>query len=191
MPVKQPSRNAIVEAARDLIYHQGYGGTSYADISKRTGLGKGNIHYHFNSKDEILNAVAENRTEAIRRLMEGWTLDCSTPYDCLERFITMFEQNAEDLSHFGCPIGTLNDELGKAHPELQESAREMFDLFIRWLEARFRAILPDDLAKMHAEHLLIMAQGISVVAHSYRDPEIVYRHGRALREWLADVCHRK
>jgi AcrR family transcriptional regulator len=41
MPVKeQHSRTAIVEAARDLFYHQGYGATSYADIAKQTGLGK-------------------------------------------------------------------------------------------------------------------------------------------------------
>lgn len=181
-------RNAIVEAACDLFYHQGYSATSYAHIGEQTGLGKGNIHYHFKSKDNILKAVAEQRTQAIRELLEQWTLDCGTPYDCLERFISMVEQSADELAQFGCPMGTLNDELGKNQPELQTSSRAMFDLFLRWLQARFRAFLPDDSAREQAEHLMILAQGTSVLAHSYRDPELVRRNTRKMREWLADVC---
>ena len=188
---QQHSRNAIVEAARDLFYHQGYDATSYADISERTGLGKGNIHYYFNAKEALLKAVAEHRVERIRGLLEEWSLDCGTPYDCLERFITMFERNAEDLANYGCPMGTLNDELGKNHRELQSSTREMFDLFLRWLEARFRAIEPKAAARAHAEHLMIMAQGISVVSHSYGDPGLVRRQANALREWLSAVCDKR
>ncbi len=188
MAGKQHSRTAVVGAAHDLFYHQGYGATSYADIAKATGLGKGNIHYYFNSKDDILKAVAEQRIEAIRRLLSEWSLDCGTPYDCLERFISMVEDNAEDLSRYGCPMGTLNDELGKNNRELQETTREMFDLFLRWLEARFRAFMPTKRARENAEHLLVMAQGASVVAHSCKDPEIIRRRTKAMREWLADVC---
>jgi AcrR family transcriptional regulator len=180
-----------VEAARDLFYHQGYDATSYADIAEQTGLGKGNIHYYFNAKEALLTAVAEHRLERIRRLLEEWTLDCGTPYDCLERFIAMFEENADDLSEYGCPMGTLNDELGKKHRELQDSTRAMFDLFLRWLEARFRAFEAKNKAKAHAEHLMIMAQGISVVAHSYQDPELVRRQAKALRHWLSTVCENK
>ena len=189
MPAKQSQARAnIVDTARDLFYHQGYSATSYADISKQTGLGKGNIHYHFKSKDNILKAVAEQRTEAVRALLEEWTLDCGTPYDCIERFITMVEDNAEDLAKYGCPMGTLNDELGKNNPDLQMIARKMFDLFLRWLEARFRAIVAPEVAREHAEHLMILAQGTSILAHSYRNPDLVHRHSKTMRAWLEKVC---
>ena len=185
---QQHSRTAVVGAATNLFYHQGYGATSYADIAQATGLGKGNIHYYFNSKDDILKAVAEQRIEAIQRLLAEWSMDCGTPYDCLERFISMVEGNAEDLSQYGCPIGTLNDELGKNNRELQETTRQMFELFQRWLEARFRAFMPPKQAKENAEHLLVMAQGASVLAHTYGNPEIIRRQAKAMRAWLAHVC---
>jgi TetR/AcrR family transcriptional regulator, transcriptional repressor for nem operon len=189
MPVKeQHSRITIVEAARDLFYHQGYGATSYADIAKQTGLGKGNIHYYFNSKDDLLKAVVEQRIASIRALLEEWSLDCSTPYDCLDRFIDMVENSAKDLSRYRCPMGTLNDELGKNNQELQKTARDMFDLFLRWLEARVRALMQSKQAKEHAEHLMVMAQGVSVITHSYRDPELVRKQVKVMHRWLASIC---
>jgi AcrR family transcriptional regulator len=189
MPEKaQRTRQAVVEATLSLIHHQGFGATSYADIAEEVGLGKGNIHYHFNSKDDLLRAVVEQRVENIRNLLGQWSLDCGTPYDCLEKFIDMIESSAEDLSKYGCPMGTLNDELGKNDQELQEAARQMFDLFLRWLEARFRALMSTKQAKRHAEHLMVMAQGTSVVAHAYRDSEVVRRQVQVMRKWLANVC---
>ncbi len=189
MPGKgQRARAAIVEVASDLFYRQGYGATSYADIAVRTGFGKGNIHYYFNSKEELLKAVAEMRMEKYRKLLEQWSLECGPPYDCLERIVSLFEKNAGDLAKYGCPIGTLNDELGKNNPELQEEARQMMDIFLRWLEARFRALLPPDEARDHAEQLLAMAQGAALLAHAYRDPGLVKRQADAARHWLSKIC---
>ena len=36
------------------------------------------------AKEELLKAVVEHRVESIRGLLEEWSLDCGTPYDCLE-----------------------------------------------------------------------------------------------------------
>ncbi len=185
---EQSSRTAIVEAARDLFYQKGFTGTSYADIAKRTGFAKGNIHYYFNSKDELLKAVVERRVQDIRDLLERWSLGCGPAYDCLRRFVGMIESNAEDLSRYGCPMGSLNSELGKNNPDLQKAARLMFDLFARWLEARFRALMPPKQAKEHAEQLMVMAQGVSVTAHTYGDPMLVLRQARVMRRWLKRVC---
>ena len=189
MPDKgQRAKTAIIEAARDLFYHQGYGATSYADIAQETGFGKGNIHYYFNSKEDILRAVTQARMQMFKNVLQEWSLECGTPYDCLERFVDLLANNAENLSKFGCPIGTLNDELGKTNAALQEEARQMFDLFLRWLEARFKALFPPKQAREHAEHLLIMAQGISVLAHAYNDPALVKRQSKIVRRWLKDIC---
>jgi hypothetical protein len=40
----------------------------------------------------------------------------------------------------------------------------------------------------HAEHLMILAQGTSVLAHGYRDPDLVRRHATTMRAWLKMVC---
>jgi AcrR family transcriptional regulator len=189
MPAKsQPTRASIVNAALDLFYHQGFGITSYADISKQTGIAKGNVHYYFRSKNEILIAVSERRIQMIRALLEEWSLDCATPYDCLERFIGMFEANADDLAEYGCPMGTLNGELAKNQPELQRHTRQMFNMFLSWLEEQFKTYMTDSNATKHAEHLMIMAQGVSLVAHVYANPDLVRRHAKNMRYWLSQVC---
>jgi len=191
MPIKgRNTRLVILDAAGELFYHQGFNATSYADIAEQTGVGKGNIHYHFNSKNILLEATVARRLENIRKLLEQWTLDCVMPYDCINRFIDMVENNADDLSRYGCPMGTLNDELGKNNRELQHAARQMFDLFLRWLEARFKALMPPESAKEHAEQLMAMMQGTGVMAHAYNDPEIVRRQVKAMRNWLANICEK-
>lgn len=187
---KQPTRLTIVGAAQSHIYRKGYGATSYANIAKETRLVKGNIQYHFKSKGDLLQAVIDRHVEGIREQLESWTLDCGPAYDCIERFITMVEENAENLARYGCPMGSLNSELGKQDRELQHQARTMFDLFLRWLEARFRSILPREEARPRAEELMVMAQGASILAHAYEDPEIVRRQTKLMRQWLAEVCAR-
>lgn len=189
MPNKgQRARLAIVEAARKLFYHKGYGATSYADIADRSGYGKGNIQYYFKSKNDILIAVTGLRLKNIANMLQRWTSESENPFNALDRFIDLFENEAVDLSRYGCPMGTLIGELGKDDAELQAEARRMFDLFLRWLEARFGGFLPADQAKTYAEQLMVMAQGISTVAHAYGDPGLIKRQTRITRQWLADIC---
>ncbi|MCG7947750.1 MAG: TetR/AcrR family transcriptional regulator [Candidatus Thiodiazotropha taylori] len=186
--VKQPTRLSIIDAARSHIYHKGFGATSYANIAQQTKLKKGNIQYHFKSKDDLLQAVIEQQIEGIREQLESWSLDCGTTYDCVERFIAMVDDNADNLARYGCPMGTLNSELGKDHRQQQHQARAMFELYLRWLEARFSAILPRESARARAEQLMVMAQGASLMAHIHEDPEIVRRQSIVMREWLTHVC---
>jgi len=183
----EQTRSTIVDTATRLFYTQGYEVTSYQGVAEACRLKKGNIQYHFNSKTDLLTAVIERRVGDVRALLESWSMECGTPYDCIERFIRMIEENAEDLAHYGCPMGTLSGELGKNDPQLQRQARAMFDLFLRWLEARFRALMPADRAQEHARHLMALAQGASVLAHVYGDSGIVHSQAAMMRSWLAEA----
>jgi hypothetical protein len=93
----------------------------------------------------------------------------------VQRFIAMIDDNADNLSQYCCSMGTLNSELGKDHRDQQCQVRAMFDLYLLWLEARFSAILSRDTAQGCAEHLMVMTQGASFMAHIHEDPDIVYR----------------
>ncbi len=181
------ARATITETARRLFYHKGYGATSYADIAEVTGYGKGNIHYYFKAKEDILHAVTTARLRDFQTTLTGWENDCATPFACLDRFIDMFAENGENLASFGCPMGTLTGELGKDGGGLQPEARQMIDLFMAWLEAQFGRVMPADQAKKHAEHLMVQAQGISALTHAFRDAGLVRRQTEITRRWLADV----
>ena len=69
---KQPNRERIVAAANRLFYVKGYNQTSFADVADELGISKGNLHYHFRSKHDLLDAVVESRIAYIRENLARW-----------------------------------------------------------------------------------------------------------------------
>lgn len=55
------TRRAILDAAYSLIIEQGYAATSMRQIAERTGLALGGIYNHFSSKEEVFQAIIEER----------------------------------------------------------------------------------------------------------------------------------
>ena len=55
------TRQAIIEAAYSLIIEQGYAGTSMRQIAGKAGLALGGIYNHFSSKEEVFQAIIEDR----------------------------------------------------------------------------------------------------------------------------------
>jgi AcrR family transcriptional regulator len=53
------TRRRIMVVALELFAAQGYAGTSIRDITDRMGLTKAALYYHFESKEQILDAVTE------------------------------------------------------------------------------------------------------------------------------------
>lgn len=49
----EQTKKKVAEAARALFVNKGYGATSIEDIAEATGSSKGNIYYHFKSKEGL------------------------------------------------------------------------------------------------------------------------------------------
>ena len=45
------------------------------DIAETAGISKGAIYHHFQSKDEIIEAVMEKQAHTVTDAMEGWLAD--------------------------------------------------------------------------------------------------------------------
>lgn len=56
-------REAIIAAAKDLFFSEGYDQTSMNDIVARVGGSKATLYSHFSSKDELLLALVEHMTQ--------------------------------------------------------------------------------------------------------------------------------
>jgi AcrR family transcriptional regulator len=59
------SRAQILEAALELISHQGYKATSIREIAERAGVSTGNVYHHFRDKDAIFRALLDQYWAAI------------------------------------------------------------------------------------------------------------------------------
>jgi AcrR family transcriptional regulator len=183
----EQTRNKIIAAAKVLFYHRGYTQTSFSDIVSQTDIRRGNITHYFKTKDDILNAVVEQRASEYRDLFASWQAQHSEPKARLHSFVQMVASNKNDLTRYGCPIGTLNAELGKESCDLQNAARVLFDIFTEWLTLQFMELGNTRQAKARALHLLGRTEGISVIAHVYNDPALITAEVRVLQKWIDDL----
>jgi len=177
-------RQQIVEAANRLFYHRGYNQTSFTDIAEAAGIPRGNFYYYFKTKDDILGAVIDARIERIRAMLAEWDAAAADPRQRLKRFAEMIRNSEKDLVRYGCPMGSLNIELGKAQPALKAKAKKMFDLFRDWLTAQLSALGHED-ASSEALMVLGRTQGVAVLAQVYGDRDYLKEQLAELDAWIA------
>lgn len=184
MDKKSPrSRDLIIEKADRLFYTKGYNQTSFADIAQAVGITKGNLHYHFRSKEELLDTIIDYRLVMIAELLAQWNTQYSGAKDKLRRFVQMLLNEEADLVRYGCPMGSLNVELGKDQQALQAKSREMFDLFQIWLENTFKQLGKKN-SKILSKHLLAMAQGAVLMSYVYSDGKLLKNECREIIKWI-------
>lgn len=183
----EKTRADIVECAGRLFYEQGYEATSFSDIVEASGLFRGNIYHYFKSKDEILRAVIERHLQGFRALLAKWEQENEDPKVRLMAFVDMITGRKAELVEYGCPIGSLNIELGKDRRDLQQVASALFDLFRDWLTACFQQLGKGAEAESLALHLLGRAQGVAVISQVYRDVKLLRHETIILRDWIAQL----
>ncbi len=75
MPYKKSevSSSQIVQAAIQVLARQGYARTSLMDIAKEAGMSKGAVHYHFPTKEALIQVVLETACDAVAsRTLSAW-----------------------------------------------------------------------------------------------------------------------
>lgn len=65
------TKNKILNAAEELFSLHGFSGTSLRDIHSLSGVAPSLCHYHFGSKEDVLQAVVDRRADANQRAILG------------------------------------------------------------------------------------------------------------------------
>jgi AcrR family transcriptional regulator len=60
-------RNAILDAAEEVIGERGFHAARIQDIAERARTAVGTVYNHFRTKEDVLRALLEERTDALRR----------------------------------------------------------------------------------------------------------------------------
>jgi AcrR family transcriptional regulator len=184
------TRAAIVEAADRLFYETGFASTSFADIAAAVKLSRGNFYYHFKSKDEILAAVIALRLERTRKLLAQWEDEGDDAEARILSFVGILIANRAKIMRFGCPVGTLCNELAKLDHAAGADAARLFTLFRDWLAGQFRGLgHSDDEAARLAMHLLARSQGVATLASSIGDEAFIDAEVVEMRSFVA--IHRR
>ncbi|HHH39418.1 MAG TPA: TetR/AcrR family transcriptional regulator [Sedimenticola sp.] len=182
------TRQRIVDAANQLFYRKGYGRTSISNVEAEAGVPRGNIYYYFKSKEEILQAVIEQRLENTATMLLEWNRSIEHPLGRLQRLVRVITDSTPALLRSGCPMGTLNLELAKDQPTLAAEGRRLFDLFQQWAERQFTELGYPEQARELSLHLLARGQGIIVIAQLYQDAGFLEQGCREIDHWLEQLA---
>lgn len=177
------TRQQIVEAADRLFYEQGFEATSFADIAAAVRLSRGNFYYHFKTKDEILDAVIALRLTNTGRMLEAWDAGTDDPAERIRSFIHILVMNRAKIMQYGCPVGTLCNELSKLGHAAKEDAAKLFALFRGWLARQFAALGRGADADALAMHVLMRSQGVATLATAFRDDAFIQREVEDMCAW--------
>ena len=183
--VAATTRQHIIKAADRLFYERGFEGTSFADIAAVVGLSRGNFYYHFKTKDEILEAVIAHRLSKTGSMLDAWEVEAKNPADRISSFIEILIMNQTNIMAYGCPVGTLCNELAKLDHVAKNRATEIFTLFRVWLSRQFSALGHASDADELAMHILMRSQGVAAIATAFRDESFVRREVEDMCQWLA------
>ena len=180
---KTDKRSRLIETAVKLAYLQGFRETSLADIAEAAKIPVGNVYYYFKTKEEIGEAIVEQRLSQFRALREE--LDrVGSPRERLLAFVDKIQANREQLASGGCPIGGLCSELHKEKGPLAKKSTALFTEPLAWLEKQFRAAGHGKNSRQLAVHLFCVFQGMAVVAYGSHNPQLVVMETRRLKDWI-------
>jgi AcrR family transcriptional regulator len=179
------NRQHIIEVATQLFHQQGYNQTSFRDIAQASGIPKGNFYYYFKTKDDLLESVVDQNLEDIRTKFQEWDQAFDKPVDRLKQLVASLGERSEDMMRYGCPIGSLNIELGKTNPVLKARAGEMFALLQSWSMQQFEFMghTPREAENMALE-LLSRIQGVITVGNVLEDQAYILNQSHKIAAWL-------
>lgn len=183
MPRTSNKREKLLEAARELIHQQGYRHTTLAEIAERSEVPLGNVYYYFKTKDDLAAAVIKEHLERFSGQFKRWDSDISDPKARLHTLLDYIETMKYTLAGAGCPIGSLCQELSKEDGPLAERAGNILILQLTWVQAQFEALGFEN-ARALATEMVTNMQGVSLLANSLNDAEIVTQQVTRLKGWL-------
>ncbi|KFU78916.1 DNA-binding transcriptional regulator, AcrR family [Amycolatopsis lurida] len=176
-PAKTPqgrmTRDAIVDAAAELMYVNGVAGTSVDKVLAASGAGKSQMYHYFKNKDQLVEAV-------IARFLENILGNQPTIFELHDW--ADFDQWASEIlaiqttpkGPIACPLGNLTGELGddpKMAPLLDKAYREWESHLQRGLESlreQGKLAADADPARL-AQAAMSCVQGGLLMAHLRHD----------------------
>jgi TetR/AcrR family transcriptional regulator, transcriptional repressor for nem operon len=186
VPARAGKRERLVASAGDLLHRQGAFATTLVQVAEAADVPPGNVYYYFKTKDDLIRAVIDARTDQVRAML-GSLQTRRSPAARLKALAQQWAQMAEVVARYGCPFGTLTAELDRRDDGLDQEAAGPFGLILDWAEDQFRQLSRRD-ARDLAVHLVAGVQGAALLANAFRDPQLMTSQVRHLERWIDSLA---
>jgi len=138
--MKGETAEKIVTITESFVRSGGYNGFSFRDIAKSLDIKSSSVHYHFATKDELVEVVTrsyvDNFAEDIERLLDSHD---SAAY-VLDTYIGGFKENMLQPEKM-CLCGILISDFNSLSPGVVVEIQRFFDINLTWLKKTIGKIL--------------------------------------------------
>lgn len=117
-----PTEQRILDSAQELLQSRGYNGFSYKDIAADVNIKTSSIHYHFGTKQALVESLFERYSRAYFAALDEITNHNENAISALQGFCHIFEQTARSgkfcmcgslaAVHYAVP-NTLNEKIAR------------------------------------------------------------------------------
>lgn len=135
----EQTRREIIRKAAPIFNQQGYDGAALSDLMKATGLEKGGIYRHFESKQQLAAEAFDYAWNLVLDLRFEGTEGIPNTVDRLKQVVRNFRDRRAGLVPGGCPLLNTAIDSDDGNPLLREKARRALG---SWLE-RLQSIIEE------------------------------------------------
>lgn len=179
-------RNRIIDKSLRLVHGQGFHRTTLVQFAEAAEVPLGNFYYYFKTKKSLGEALIEKRISGYGSLITEWEKDPS-PRNRLLSFIAMTKTMKDELTEYGCPVGSLTQELAKKGGPLAKKAGSIFDLLLDWTARQFKAMGYEKDAQSFALQLIASLQGAVVLANALNRSDLLLEEAERLSRWIQEL----
>ena len=131
----EQTRLEIIRKAAPIFNQKGYDGAALSDLMRATGLEKGGIYRHFDSKQELAAEAFDHAWKlAMDARFEG-TDEIPNTVDRLKQIVRNFRDRRVGVVPGGCPLLNTAIDSDDGNPQLRAKARQALSSWLHRLEA--------------------------------------------------------
>lgn len=194
MSKAQETRAKIIQQAAELFNQQGYSGSSIADVMEATGLKKGGIYNHFQSKEELALAAFDYAYSLTSQMVWQAMRQKRTAKERLQAMISSHLNYIDNPPiSGGCPILNTAIDSDDTHPALRDRAKNAMNawhnLIIRIVRTGIKKgeIEPKTEPEFVATILISTIEGAVMMSKLYQDSLYLERAVEHLYSYIDDL----
>ena len=131
----EQTRREIIRKAAPIFNQKGYDGAALSDLMRATGLEKGGIYRHFDSKQELAGEAFDHAWKlAMDARFEG-AQEIPNTVDRLKQIVRNFRDRRAGVVPGGCPLLNTAIDSDDGNPQLRAKARRALSSWLNRLQS--------------------------------------------------------
>lgn len=188
-PTVEERREEILEVTCQVVIERGFAATRIADVAKRLGVSSSLIHYHFDSKEQLLAEAFAHYARKDLAEMEAEVEAAPTSLAQLDRVVKNYvPEGSDDMEWMlwidGWGEALRNPMMRKISQELDEQSAELLERVIRKGVDRAEFVCSDPTAAAMRITALVDGLAVQFAAHDgMMNRDQLLEHVRTIAAW--------